>query len=660
MNHSSFHPQSREEAVYLLGVDRRLAHRVLFPHRRPQKSPEFHDIMIDDWHSDIKNVQTQAFRGGAKSTIAEEAIIIQILNREFTNGLVIGETLDRAQERLKAIRHEFETNEMILKLYGNLQGGSWGETELEFSTGRRILAMGRGQAIRGVKYHDMRPDMVFCDDLENLDSTRNPENRKKTKQWFFRELEPACDAKKLRMRMAATPLDRDALSETLRRTDRWKTRVFPIEYLDENGERRSAWPDRFPLEEIDRTRQHFIDIGMMREFNIEYMCQCSAREDKTFHEQQFIVEPQVRTWQAVYAMFDPARTTNANSATTGFACWSWIGPRLVVWDAWGRKLMPDEIVNAVFQCHEDYNPAWIGMELDGLEEFIKQPLRSEQVRRGLTLPIKGVRAPKGKLDFIRGLQPYFAAREVKFAQELPDLQKQLLSFPTGAIDVPNALAYALALRPGAPVYSEFGVRHVTEDLRPNHTAPVWLCLNAGTGHVTGVLMQSIQGVIRVISDLVREGEASDVLRGLVSDAQLEAGGKLRICIGPHHRDKFNNLGLAQALKRMQMDYTVGTPPDTGKAEIRSLLQRERNGFPMLCVSNEAKWTLNAFAGGYALAMQKHGMFMSYAEEGVYRTLMEGVESFVGLQTVRQSSEENEDVRYDYAGGRRYMSALPRR
>jgi hypothetical protein len=58
-----------------------------------------------------------------------------------------------------------------------------------------------------------------------------------------------------------------------------------------------------------------------------------------------------------------------------------------------------------------------------------QPIRAEQAKRGIMLPIDDQKAPVGKIDFIKGLQPFFNAREVEFVKPLPELQAQLLGFP---------------------------------------------------------------------------------------------------------------------------------------------------------------------------------------------------------------------------------------
>ena len=89
------------------------------------------------------------------------------------------------------------------------------------------------------------------------------------------------------------------------------------------------------------------------------------------------VEPSVRSWEATYAFIDPART--------------WVGNRLVVWDGGAEAWAPDQIINHIFKLAADYRPVVIGVERDGLEEWVLQPLRAEQLRRGQLIPVAGYR-----------------------------------------------------------------------------------------------------------------------------------------------------------------------------------------------------------------------------------------------------------------------------
>lgn len=648
------------EILLNISRDRVLAHSLFFTHRHPNATAPFQREMIRDWH-DFEGspwLLDMVFRGGAKSTIAEEAILLKSALAEIRNYLIIGSSLDRACERLAAIRHEVEQNEMLAEVFGDLRGPTWGDTELIFTNGVRLLAMGKGQALRGVKYLEARPDGFFIDDIETKSDVRTPEARKATLDWVLTDLIPACDVTKAHGRCAATPLDPEALPYQLERAG-WKVKRYPVEYLDETGARRPTWPDRVPLVEIDKIKSSFERTGSLREYNAEYMCVAEAPGEKTFRSEMIRVEAQVRTWQNVYGLFDPARTVNRNSATTGFAAWSWIGARLVVWESWARMLMPDEIIKEIFHFNEEFSPAAVYVEEDGLNEFLLQPIRQEQTRRGTMIPYEAVKAPRSKIDFIRGLQPYFNAREIWFAKDLPDLKAQLMSFPTGKIDAPNALAYAPRLRPGAPIYEDFTGKNIADDLSPAAGRPAWLCLNATPSLVTAALVQVLDGAMRIYADWVREGDPGAVLPDIIKEAQAEAGKAVRLVAGAQHFEKFTNFGLKQAAGQMMQEMRRGVATQTGQGVIREMLRKELRGMPAMVVGREARWTANGFAGGYARVLLKQGILADYAKEGPYRVLLEGIESFAGLLKTGMGVEddENAELRYDVtANGRRFLSA----
>lgn len=653
-----------KELLVKFHKDRVLAHQSLFRARHPNVTPWFHKEMIRDWHNRrLKHLLWLVFRGGAKSTIAEEGILLGAAFREYRNFIIVGDTAQRAGERLGAIKYEVETNELLLQLFGDLKGETWTDDEIVLSNGTRLLSMGRGQSIRGIKFNDMRPDGWFCDDLENEESVRTPDAREKTRKWFMKELMPACDPNH-HGRMAATPLDPESLPMILARPGSgFRLRTYPIEYrgTEKEGLRQPTWPDRFPLPEIDAIQARYASLGMMREYNMEYMVKAETVAEKSFKSDMFRIEPTLRTWQAVYTMTDPARTIGAKSATTGGCAWSWIGNRLVVWEGWAKKLLPDEIVQAQFDMHERYHPTLMGIEEDGLNEFLLQPLRHEQSRRHVMLPLKPMKAPKGKLDFIRALQPFFNAREVIFAADCPDLRSQLLAFPTGAIDAPNALAYALAMRPGAPMFDDFGQRHIAEDLRGIGGTPYWLASNATSQYTTGALLQFIDGTLRVLADWVREGDPSENLREILSHAGAEAGVQPRLTAPPQHWNQYTNVGLRQTASAVPIELRKGLEPQRGIDFIRQLLRREIKSRPALQVSDQARWTLNGFAGGYARSLSKTGQLMDFADEGPYRTLFEGIASFAGLLVIGSADEDDAPAIYRTTNsGVRYRSILPQR
>ena len=642
--------------IKLLGVDRYLAHSVLFRHRHPNITPEFHKRILDLWYSSSPRVLIMAFRGAAKSTLSEESIIINALFKDFKNGLILGETYERAVERLTSIKHEFEANPFIEDLFGYQVGTTWQEGKIVLQNGVMVQAFGRGQSLRGSKYLDQRPDMVFGDDMENEDAARTPEARQKTREWFWGTVIPALDPRHT-IRVAATPLDADALPHSLQTHANFITLKVPIYSVGENGEGEvPAWPDRFPLRKIEELRKELYRLGLSHKWQQEYMCEAEDPQQKAFTSDLFKVRPQVKTWQATWAFYDPARTVKVTSATTGVAVWSWINNRLVVWDAYGKLWKPDEIIQDIFKTNETYAPVAIGVEPDGLEEFILQPLRHAQLRYGAVVPFRPIRAPRSKLDFIRGLQPFFKGGEIEFAKELPDLVEQLLSFPTGRIDVPNALAYAIRMRPGLPVYEDFDTdRHIDEQVFTRRSLRCYVAWNATATCTSAVLFQFDNGVLTILKDWIREGEPNQTVSYIASEVSLEVGsGTVKHYVGSAHYKLGDTIGLRAALRSAGCDITMSGDVLKGRGAFQQLLTASPKGRVGVATSIDARWTLNALSGGYARGIKKNGVLTDEPDDTVYKCLMNGLEGVLSF-TVGQSDKDG--TRYEYTDdGRKYLSA----
>jgi hypothetical protein len=651
-------PDSRDTLILKFARDRVIAHQSLFAHRHPDATPPFHDELTELWHSAAPKVLTLAFRGGGKSTLAEEALVLAAAMKLVRNVLIIGSNSERANDRLRAIKHELETNELLVELYGDLRGPVWNEGRIVLANGVCIQAFGRGQALRGVKHHDARPDFCFVDDVEEEEHVRSPEARQETLRWFMTELVPALD-KHARLRVAATPLDREALPMVLARQSGWITKVYPIEHKDQHGERRATWPTRFPLPWIDARRQEFDEAGMAHAYAQEYLCQPEDPASKVFAAGMLRVQPSVRTWEAVFAFYDPARTTHASSALTGWACWSWVGRRMTVWDGGAEAWAPDQIIDHIFKLASDYHPVIIGVERDGLEEFILQPLRQEQLRRGVLIPVAGYRAPKGKLSFIAALQPFLTAGEITFAKDIPAL-KQFLSFPSGKIDFINALAYALLMRPGQPIYEDFTQAHVA-NVHARTGEPVFLCLNATAVVTTAIAVQLAGKTLNVLADWVREGDPGSSLGEIVRDTGMRFGTELRLTAPPAHFRNYDTVGLPGAVRRLGAELHRGGDVVKGRTVLRALITQQAQGRPLLQVNPQASWVCNGLAAGYARATDARAAGVPVAEEandGVYRTLLEGLESAMA-RTLPVSGQEEDQRRYAIASdGRRYLTSAP--
>jgi hypothetical protein len=651
--------------IEALAADRELAHQVLFDHRHPDATPDFHKSIIEDYASAEPRIVVMAFRGGAKSSLLEEFALLEALFQRCHNILLLGNSYQMICDRLRAIKHELEHNEHIIDLFGDQVGPIWNENQIVLTNGVTIQARGARQSLRGTRHLQWRPDLVLGDDLEDEENAATDEARDKIMSWLLASVLPAMDPKG-RIRINGTPLDPKSLLEKLRVLPGWRSSIYPAALPaspNPDDWEQPLWPSRFPLDTLRDQYQTFAENGKVNLFMQEMMCRAEDPKTKLFQHRHIVINPSPPAHAPIMAFCDPARTTKLRtSARTGYAVWSWTNNRkLYVHKAVGHFHKPDEIVNELFALNDRFSPVAIGVEPDGLEEFIFQPLRTAQVERGVTLPLasgKAIRAPRDKDGFIGSLQPFFEAGQVELSPDCADLVAELLAFPSGRKDVVNALAYALRMRPGRPIYEDFAPTHIADQpLTPDRKKPAFLALNAQAGMVTAILLQRLDGAIRVMADWVFDGNAGDGLDIIIPDAAIVAGRPVVPWAPAERFDKFDGSGLILAARRKGITIRKGRSPDD--TALTPWLRRQIKGFPAFMVSPDATWAINGMLAGYARSLDISGKVSDQPEPNQYCLLLQGLESLISEfdAATQAEDDDNSEINWQYTGdGRRFMSA----
>ncbi len=634
-----------EKIVKLLATDPFMAHEIFFEKRHPQKSAPFHAAMLRDWYSADPKIVQAVFRGGAKSTIGEEAAALIPLLGLSKNFIIVGSSEPRAKERLEAIKHEYEYNEHIHQIFGNVEGPTWGATKIVLSNHSCIQALGWSQSMRGIKHYDWRPDFLWIDDPEDDEDVCTPEARLKVIKRLLSVVIPAVDAPNRRMRVTGSILDNSSLIPTLSSLPDWKARNYPVKYLDVHGQWQASWPDRKPLEEIDKLEDEYTRLGQYSIFEKEYMCKASVSETKKFNPSTFRSSPITRSYEPIHAVYDPARTTDpTKSAHTGKVVYSWYQNKLLIWESSGNFWSPSDIVTDIFKTNSLYSPISIGIEQDGLHEFIFQPIRHEQTKLGILIPITPLKAPRGKLEFISGLQPFFSAGEIIFVPDNhshQELINQLTSFPSGKIDIPNALAYALSpqMKLGQPVFDNFSISHIDPSVHPIPNFPLTLAVNSESGITTAILIQIVRGQTRILDDWVAEGDPGTTLRDLCqyarhalaashpSSPQSSSYTPFNLVAPPAHWRLYGTVGMRPAAKALPATLIKGQEVPSAREVARTALNTIAHAQPSLVLSPAAVWTRKAFLGGYRFDIDPRKLLTQKdPAPGIYRTLMDGLVS----------------------------------
>lgn len=651
----------REELLRLYQRNRYLAHKELFAHRHKDETPEFHKEICELLYSPSPLVAMQAFRGAAKSTWLEEYILLSALFRDFVFPLIVGSNWTSACDRLAPIKQELETNDMLIELFGDQKAAPWTQDEICLANGVKIRAVGAGQSMRGVKHNDERPDLAAIDDLEDEENIATEESRRKTERWLNGTLRPALHPRNGKVRFIGTPIHPKALIQKKCDDPEWASRKFPALYLDEQGQERSTWPARFSTEWLQKLRTEYLNNGQLTEFQQEYMCLAEDAAGKPFQAGMIKVAPVPQVYMPVEIVVDPARTVKTTSARTGYVAGSWFGNKLVVHEALGAFDRPDEIINRIFEWNKRFNPVHIGVESNSLEEFIMQPLRATALRLGISLPIVDLRAPKNKEDFIKGLQPLYISGNVIHAKHLPDLESELLQFPTGRMDVPNALAYFLRMRAGRPVYEDFAGEHITSILEVHPSMPRWLVMSSRPAITGAVLLQYAQGAIRIYRDWVLDRPPVEAFPVILREAIMVGEGPIKLAAPLEQFDTYMNNGLPAAAARDNITVTRTALAAKSEGKLKSWLTKREHGEVAFLVAQDARWTINALARGYARKLEKHGALADFPADNQYRVIAEAIESFVGWFDASTSNiaDKLPEARYATArDGRKYITLMP--
>lgn len=651
----------REKLLEMFYHDRYLAHKYIFAHRHKNQSPDFHPEILKAFYSPRQKVLVKSFRGSAKSTLSEEYVLLGCLFRDFKFPILLGNSYERACERLASIKNEIDNNEIIDELFGPQHGSTWSEDEIVMTGGQRIKTFGARQSLRGAKHLEDRPDLAMIDDMEDEENVATEQARYKMKRWFNGSVLPALVPIIGKIRMVGTPLHPKSMVEEKSHDRDWECVTVPICYIDPvTGEEKASWPERFPMTYIDTLRTSYLNDGAMTEFNQEFMCRSEDEASKPFQAPMIKKGQSPGGYLAKFAMVDPARTVGSKSARTGYAVWSWSGNKLFVHESYGAFHKPNEIIDEMFRIENTHAPVFLGVEVDGLEEFIMQPLRSEQVKRGVSLPILPMRAPRDKIGFITSLQPFYQAGDVIHIGEHPDLERELQEFPTGRMDVPNALAYALRMRAGRPVYEDFQNSHIQTDLQINSRHPRYLAVSSRPAMTGAVLVQHIDGVMRVLGSWVYNEPPMEAADKLLPEAKLAAGGEFVAITPEEQMGRYVNNGIPAMFAAKKIKLIKGKPAATSIRSLQTVLTTQRRGQPAFLISPHARLVLNGLAWGYRRAMTTGGTLQDNPEPNQYCLVMEALESFASFISSGTLSADKDLQWSQTAQGRDFISMLPTR
>ena len=427
---------------------------VFIPVRREDGSIERIDLHISD------KVLIIMPRGLSKTTIVNAANLFDICYHDTKFLVYISEAATHADQQLDNIKREMEGNSMLLTLFGKKKpersdSEHWNASQAETVDGIAISARGRGGQIRGMNYRGERPNKIVFDDVEDKESVQTIEQRNKVLDWMMGDVVPALPQIKGGGRIIGlgTIIHAEALLMTLTKDPEWLTIKFGA--IDPDGE--AIWDHYMSLDQIQRRKRSFMRTGQLHIFNMEYMSTIRSEDDGAkFKLEYFRYETLSHSdFPARALAMDPAISEKKKSDFCAFAVVGMTEKgRIHVLHADGKRGMtPRQMIDEYFRLKFLFDTNKNGIETVGFQKALVHLMREEMFRKGREFGPRAyfeieeiTHGHLNKLTRVEGvLSPRYAAGYITHQRHFPLLEEQLLDWPIGKKDIPDALAMAVML-----------------------------------------------------------------------------------------------------------------------------------------------------------------------------------------------------------------------
>ncbi|WP_303674754.1 phage terminase large subunit [Vampirovibrio chlorellavorus] len=477
-----------------------------FPHHCQFLFSKMHGCFVKDEEDPLRRGRRDVIaapRGHAKTTfkVLFKAIHAIVYGYEpFI--LIIGHSAQEAQGKVQNILDELQTNERLIEVFGDLAPPEKHRSRKGFVTknGIRIMAKSKGQQVRGLIHGQHRPSLILCDDIESLEGTLSPEQRAKTRDWFFKDVMKCGQVDgSTNITVIGTCLHPESLLSELLQSPGWFSQKYQAVvsfteneslweqwkacYTDLSNPNRQSeaadffeanrelmlkgthvlWPDGESYLQLMKMR---IDEGQAS-FYSEKQNEPLDPERQIFdmkRAKRFRIEEDGVLWldgsdkrvawsdfERIVAFHDPALGKKpGQNSEPDFAAIVLVGKDydgyLYALDCYMEKAAPAIQIEKALSLHGKWGFDTLYLEDNNFQQLLK-PLYTQAIEQsGLTdIRVVGVHQHQNKYQRISTLEPDISNGYLLFADSIhPRLIDQMALFPTSYDDGPDALQGAVS------------------------------------------------------------------------------------------------------------------------------------------------------------------------------------------------------------------------
>jgi hypothetical protein len=355
----------------------------------------------------------EIFRGGAKTTLCRLVLSRRIAYALSHNLLNIGISETMAVLTNRWLKKQMEYNVRWTTAFHLRKGAKWTDDYFTiihdlYEQEIHVTAKGMTSGLRGLNLDDYRPDFIYCDDVCNEENTKTEEGRKKIDDLIFGalipSLAPKSEAPSRKFVLTNTAITKEDPIVKAHSDPTFKTVKFPKIIEDKGtGEQRSAWPERWTLEECLQEKDAYIKRRQLYVWLREFGCKIVGAGESAFDSKW------LRYWQvlpanlSVYIGIDPARSKKTRAHKSAIVCIGYDRQTGDVYllETWAQKGQnPEEIWVELLRMYLKWRPTRIGVETIAYQAMLAWYIRQKMQETGIYFTVVDVEDTRSKADRI--------------------------------------------------------------------------------------------------------------------------------------------------------------------------------------------------------------------------------------------------------------------
>lgn len=433
------------------------------------ESAPFHfdwsDILLKEKH----NFAIEGYRESAKGNYVLRAYPLHCLMfpSELRDYIVlIKQNATLAGAKLLEIEEEYLSNPVLRanlvqvkqkssEVFSVIVKDKWGNEH-----NIRIEAYGKGSSIRGLANLDRRPRICVIDDPQDTEDAKSDTVLENDWQWFISDV--MFLGQKTRIFLIGNNLGEKCIVERVFNSANelgFNTRRVSI--LNDQGQ--PSWPEKFPIEFIEKERESYRNLGMIDVWMRERMCQATSEESRTFNLKDFsrysglYIDSLIKDTN-IFATLDPA-SSKADTSCFRAIVVNAVTPdnRWIICDIPYGRWDSAELIDKIFDTVVKWTPHLdnrrrlpFGIEKGIFKQVLEPFIYKEMQRRNIffdILPIEHAREGT-KLERVKMLAPRSKAHTIMLPEQaswLGELENELCGvtkdgFKSLYVDLIDALA----------------------------------------------------------------------------------------------------------------------------------------------------------------------------------------------------------------------------